>query len=447
MSAICIVGAGYVGLSVGACFADLGHDVTCLDVDEAKVDALCNGRVPIYEPGLETLVARNAASGRLRFSTDYAAAVPERDLVFIAVDTPTGAAGEASLASVDDAAKALAPRLTPGAVLVTKSTVPIGTGDLVSRIVGEHRGGGPSFPVVANPEFQREGSAVHDFLHPDRVVIGSADAGAAARVADLYRSFDCPVIVTDLRTAEMIKYASNAFLATRISFINEIAAICEALDADVEVVARGMGLDARVGPAYLNAGIGWGGSCFPKDVRALEHMGSVHGAHPQLLRAVIEINRDARRLAVRKLRDALGGLRGREVAVFGLSFKPNTDDVRDAPAIEIAHLLLGEGAALRAYDPVATAKARAVLGASVRFTASALDAAAGADAIMLTTEWNEFRDLDWAAVLAAMRGTVLVDGRNLHDPARMRNLGFHYVSMGRAAPAGAVGAGALTPAG
>ena len=431
MSALCVVGTGYVGLTLGACFADLGHSVTCLDIDVAKIDQLRQGKSPIYEPGLETLVGRNLRAGRLDFSTDYAASVPERDIVFIAVDTPTGQAGEANLAAVDAAAAALAPQLTPGTIIVTKSTVPIGTGDLISRIVREHRSDGQDFPVISNPEFLREGSAVQDFLKPDRVVIGSADRIAAERVADLYHSFDCPVIITDLRTAEMIKYASNAFLATRISFINEISAICEALGADVQMVSRGMGLDRRVGPGYLDAGIGWGGSCFPKDVRALEHMASTHGFHPQLLRAVMEINRDARKAAVRKLREGLDGLRGRTVAVLGLSFKPNTDDVRDAPAIEIVHLLLGEGAEVRVYDPVAAPKARQQLGDRVTYATSALDAAAGADGVVIATDWNEFRDLDWGAVAGAMRGSVLVDGRNLHDPSRMTALGFTYFGMGR----------------
>lgn len=431
MSSICIVGTGYVGLSVGACFADLGHTVTCLDIDESKVKSLREGHLPIYEPGLISLVQRNVNAGRLTFSNDYATSVPNRDFVFIAVDTPTGAAGEANLGAVESAAVSLAASLTAGTIIVTKSTVPIGTGDLITRLVHEHRSDTDKFPVISNPEFQREGTAVQDFLHPDRVVIGSTDTTAASHLAELYRSFNCPVIVTDLRTAEMIKYASNAFLATRISFINEIAAICEALGADIEVVSNGMGLDKRVGPGYLDAGIGWGGSCFPKDVRALEHMGAVHGAHPQLLRAVMEINRDARRAAVRKLREALGDLRKRSIAIFGLSFKPNTDDVRDAPAIEIAHLLTGEGAIVRAYDPVAIAKAKANLGDSVEFFSSPLEAATGADAVVLATEWNEFRDLNWSAVLKVMHGNVLVDGRNLHEPDRMVDLGYRYFSMGR----------------
>jgi len=431
MSSICIVGTGYVGLSVGACFADLGHTVTCLDIDESKVESLREGHVPIYEPGLTSLVQRSVTAGRLTFSSNYTTSVPNREFVFIAVDTPTGAAGEANLSAVESAAISLASSLTPGTIIVTKSTVPIGTGDLITRLVHEHRSDSDQFPVVSNPEFQREGTAVQDFLHPDRVVIGSTDKIAANRLAELYRSFNCPVIVTDLRTAEMIKYASNAFLATRISFINEIAAICEALGADIETVSNGMGLDKRVGPGYLDAGIGWGGSCFPKDVRALEHMGAVHGAHPQLLRAVMEINRDARRAAVRKLRQALGDLRTRRIAIFGLSFKPNTDDVRDAPAIEIAHLLIGEGAVVHAYDPVATEKAKLDLGDSVEFFSSPMEAASGADAVVLATEWNEFRDLDWAAVLKTMRGDVLVDGRNLHEPDRMSDLGYRYFSMGR----------------
>ena len=430
-----MVGTGYVGLTVGACFADLGHEVTCLDIDEAKIESLRAGRVPIYEPGLETLIDRGVRAGRLRFSTDYDEAVPGREFIFIAVDTPTGAAGEASLAGVDAAVSALAPRMTAGATIVTKSTVPLGTGDLISRILREH--GADDFPVVSNPEFQREGSAIQDFLKPDRVVIGSGDEAAARRVAELYRTFDCPIIITDLRTAEMIKYASNAFLATRISFINEMGAICEALGADVEVVGHGMELDRRVGRGYLNAGIGWGGSCFPKDVRALEHMALVHGCHPQLLRAVMEINRDARHSAVRKLRDGLGDLRGRTVAVLGLSFKPNTDDVRDAPAVDIIHLLTGEGAEVRAYDPVAGPRALEELGDRMTLTASPLEAAQSADAVLITTEWNEFRELDWAAMRAAMRGNVLVDGRNMHDPARMAQLGFAYYAMGRSPRASA----------
>ena len=429
-----MVGTGYVGLTVGACFADLGHDVTGLDIDASKIKRLQQGQSPIYEPGIETLVARSEGAGRLSFATDYAEAVPGREFVFIAVDTPTGAAGEASLAAVEAATRSLAPVLSPGAVIVTKSTVPIGTGHLISRILREHRCDPQDFPVVSNPEFLREGAALQDFLKPDRVVVGSQDREAANRVAELYRSFGCPIIITDLRTAEMIKYASNAFLATRISFINEIGAVCEALGADVQMVARGMGLDRRIGPGYLDAGIGWGGSCFPKDVRALEHMAAVHGCHPQLLRAVMEINRDARHSAVRKLRQALDGLRGRTVAVLGLSFKPNTDDVRDAPAIEIIHLLLGEGAGVRAYDPVAVGTARRNLGDKVFYARSAHEAAEGADAVLITTEWNEFRDLDWAAIRAVMRGDVLVDGRNMHDSERMLRLGFRYFGMGRPGP-------------
>ena len=423
------MGTGYVGLSVGACFADLGHDVICLDIDVAKIEALRKGHVPIFEPGLDTLIDRSVKAGRLTFSTDYDEAIPGREFVIIAVDTPTGAAGEASLAGVDAAVSTLAPLMSPGAIVVTKSTVPLGTGDLISRILREH--GANEFPVVSNPEFQREGSAVQDFLKPDRVVIGSGDEDAAQRLAELYQTFDCPVIITDLRTAEMIKYASNAFLATRISFINEIGAICEALGADVQIVGHGMELDRRVGRGYLDAGIGWGGSCFPKDVRALEHMASVHGCHPQLLRAVMEINRDARHSAVRKLRDGLGELRGRTVAVLGLSFKPNTDDIRDAPAIEIIHLLHGEGAEVRAFDPVAGDRAKEELGDRAAVVASPVEAAQGADAVLITTEWNEFRALDWAAMLDAMQGNLLVDGRNMHDPDRMTELGFEYVAMGR----------------
>ena len=440
-----IVGTGYVGLSVGACFADLGHEVTCLDIDVAKIEALRVGRMPIFEPGLDTLIDRGMRSGRLDFSTDYDEAIPGREFVFIAVDTPTGAAGEASLVGVDAAVSRLAGLISSGAIVVTKSTVPLGTGDLIGRILREH--GAKDFPVVSNPEFQREGSAVQDFLKPDRVVIGSSDEQAAGRVAELYRTFDCPVIISDLRTAEMIKYASNAFLATRISFINEIGAICEKLGADVQVVSHGMELDRRVGKGYLDAGIGWGGSCFPKDVRALEHMASVHGCHPQLLRAVMEINRDARHSAVRKLRDGLGELRGRTIAVLGLSFKPNTDDVRDAPAVEIIHLLSGEGAHVRAFDPVAGPRAMEEVGDTVELAKSPLEAADGADAVLITTEWNEFRELDWSAILERMVGNLLIDGRNMHDPARMSQIGFEYYAMGRPQRSSQVGMPASVAAG
>jgi len=431
MSQISVIGAGYVGLVTGACLAELGHHVCCLDIDADKIAALRAGRVPFYEPGLAELVAAMRADGRIRFTTSYAEAVPGAEFIFIAVNTPAGAEGQADLMAVRSAVRALAPLLRPGAVIVNKSTVPIGTGDLVTWLVARHTR--VPFSVVSHPEFLREGSALDDFRHPDRLVFGARERAAAERVAALYGQLSCPVIITDIRTAEMIKYASNAFLATRISFINEIAAICERLGADVTEVARGMGYDRRIGHHFLQAGIGWGGSCFPKDVRALIHMAAASGSHPQLLRAVVEINHDQRLRVVQKLQALLGSLEERVVALWGLAFKPNTDDLRNAPALELAELLRHEGCLLRAYDPVAMERARALL-PGVTLCGDAYDAASGADAVVLVTEWDEFRHLDLPRVRALMRTPVLIDGRNALDPAAVRACGIVYVGVGRGHP-------------
>lgn len=430
MASICIVGAGHVGLVTGACFADLGNEVVCLDLDVAKIDRLRQGKLPIYEPGLEELVTRHAATGRMRFTASYAEALDGAEFAFIAVDTPSGTEGEADLSSVRRAAQALAEAMTHELIIVNKSTVPIGTADVVSNIVARHVRDNLRFWVVSNPEFLREGSAVLDCLQPDRVVLGGTDRSAAGRVAVLYEPLRCPVIITDLRTAEMIKYASNAFLATRISFINEISAICDQLGADVKEVARGMGYDKRIGPGFLEAGLGWGGSCFPKDVRALAHMAAVHGTHPGLLRAVMEINQDARRRMVHKLRAVLDGLDERVIAVLGLSFKPNTDDVRDSPAIELTRLLQHEGAVIRAYDPVANERAEPLL-RNVTLCDGVDAAVTGADAVVVATDWNEFKQLDLERLRLLMREPVIVDGRNVYDPAAVRALGFVYVGVGR----------------
>jgi UDPglucose 6-dehydrogenase len=433
LSRICIVGTGYVGLVTGACFADLGNDVVCLDIDQEKVDSLNDGGIPIFEPGLEDLVIRNQAANRLTFTTSYADGVPGADFVFIAVDTPPGPAGEANLSSVESAAGMIAGELEGRTIVVDKSTVPVGTGDLVAELIARHRGDEIEFHVVSNPEFLREGSAVSDFLNPDRIVLGSAVREPAEEVATLYRAFDCPIIITDLRTAEMIKYASNAFLATRISFINEIASVCDQLGADVTEVARGMGLDDRIGVGFLNAGIGWGGSCFRKDVLALEHMAAVNGCHPQLLRAVVEINRDMRRSVVRRLREELGELRGKTIAVLGLSFKPNTDDVRDAPAIEIIRLLVNEGAEVRGFDPVATARAAEEL-PDIHYATDVYEAMTGADAVVLATEWNEFREIDWERAGKLMGNRLMIDGRNVYQGDELRAHGFIYQGVGRGTP-------------
>ncbi|RME47298.1 MAG: UDP-glucose/GDP-mannose dehydrogenase family protein [Chloroflexi bacterium] len=430
MKNICVIGTGYVGLVTGTCFADLGNNVTCIDIDEAKISKLQRGIMPIYEPGLEEIVRRNVAQGRLRFTLSYEEGVRDSDFIFICVDTPSGAEGEADLHYVRDAARGIGEVLDHPVVIVNRSTVPIGTGDIVADVVRRHLKKPVDFAVVSNPEFTREGSAVNDFLNPDRVVLGATDKDAAEAVAQLYLPLRAPIIVTDLRTAEMIKYASNAFLATRLSFINEIASICEALGADIKEVAAGMGYDKRIGHAYLDAGIGWGGSCFPKDVKALAHMAAIHGTHPQLLRAVIEINRDRRRQVIRKLRNILGRLDGTTIGVLGLSFKPNTDDMRESPAVEIIHMLQHEGANVKAYDPVAIENARRQL-RDVTLCEDAYRVAEGSDALVIATEWNEFKQLDLVRIRQLMRRPVIIDGRNIYEPEKMAELGFVYQGMGR----------------
>ncbi len=431
MKRITVIGTGYVGLVTGTCFADLGNKVIGLDIDERKIAMLREGKVPIFEPGLEEMVRRNMEAGRLSFTTSYEEALEDAEFVFIAVGTPEGVDGEADLRYVRMAAESIAEFMDHPMIIVNKSTVPVGTGDFVADIIRKHQKEPVPFWVVSNPEFLREGSAVNDFLHPDRIVLGSTSQEAAEKVAQLYLPLRAPIMITDLRTAEMIKYASNAFLATRISFINEIAAICERLGADVKEVARGMGYDKRIGPYFLDAGIGYGGSCFPKDVKALEHMALVHGAHPQLLRAVMEINRDQRRRVIVKLRELLGGtLRDKIIGLLGLAFKPNTDDMREAPSVELYHMLINEGAIVRGYDPVAMDNARRLL-PELQLAEDPYELATGADALVVVTEWNEFKHLDLRRIKELMRGDVLIDGRNIYEPETMRRLGFRYRGMGR----------------
>jgi UDPglucose 6-dehydrogenase len=367
----------------------------------------------------------------LSFTTSYKEAVQNSDFVFIAVNTPSGAASEADLKYERMAVENIADVLQKYTIIVNKSTVPVGTGDWVAEIM-ESRGKrrGIDFDVVSNPEFLREGSAVSDFTNPDRVVLGATNREAAEAVAQLHLALRCPIMITDLRTAEMIKYASNAFLATRISFINEIAAICEKLGADVKEVAAGMGYDRRIGRAFLEAGLGYGGSCFPKDVKALEYMAAANGCHPQLLRAVMEINRDQRRQVVLKLRSVLGRLSGKVIGVLGLSFKPNTDDMRDAPSVEIIGQLQREGALIKAYDPVAMDNARRDM-PDITYCDDPYGVAAGSDALVIVTEWNEFKQLDMARIRESMRQPVLLDGRNIYEPSAMRALGFTYLGIGR----------------
>lgn len=430
MPSIAVIGTGYVGLTTAACLADLGHQVVALDIDEKKIELLRQGTPTIYEPGLEEVMSRTIKAGRLRFTTDYGEAIPTSEFVFVAVGTPMGRRGEADLVFIKQAAKSIAGAMRKTLTIVNKSTVPIGTGDIVSRIVGESLEQEIPFQVVSNPEFLREGSAIQDFMHPDRLVFGSHNDQAAKAVAALFGGLKTTILITDLHTAEMIKYASNAFLATRISFINEIARICERVDADVKVVSEGMGLDRRIGPLFLDAGIGYGGSCFPKDVKALARMAETMGYHPELLDAVMEINIDQRTLVVEKLREVLGGLRDQVIGILGLAYKPNTDDVREAPAIDVIQSLQQKGARVRAYDPQAMPVMKTVLN-GIEYCANAYTAAEGADAILLVTEWEEFRKLDLARLKTVMRRPVMVDGRNIYDPKLMRELGFVYRGVGR----------------
>ena len=430
MKNIAVIGTGYVGLVTGTCFADLGNKVTCIDIDERKIQTLREGKTPIYEPGLEEVMRRDVAAGRLSFSTSYEEGLRDAEFVFIAVGTPSGVDGEADLQYVRMAAETIAHSMDHGLIIINKSTVPVGTGDWVADIVRKHQPEPIPFAVVSCPEFLREGSALADFMNPDRVVLGSLDRDAAEKVAQLHLPLRAPIMLTDLRTAEMIKYASNAFLATRISFINEIANICEKLGADVKEVAAGMGYDKRIGRAFLDAGVGYGGSCFPKDVKALEYMGLLHGAHPSLLRAVMEINRDQRRLIVHKLRDLLGSLDTKRIGLLGLAFKPNTDDMREAPSIDVAHLLLREGCVVRGYDPVAMAVAERIL-PEIEMCNNPYEMAEGADALVVMTEWNEFKHLDLARIRSLMRTPVVVDGRNVYEPRTLWEAGFLYRGIGR----------------
>jgi UDPglucose 6-dehydrogenase len=420
-----------VGLVTGTCFANLGNKVTCLDIDEKKIEKLRQGEVPIYEPGLSELIHRNVNAKRLLFTTSYEQALADAEFVFICVGTPSGVDGEADLRYVRMAAETIAETMDHPLIIVNKSTVPVGTGDWVADIISRKQPEPIEFAVVSCPEFLKEGSAIADFMNPDRVVLGSLDRDAADKVAQLHLPLRAPIIVTDLRTAEMIKYASNAFLATRISFINEIAAICEKLGADVQEVATGMGYDKRIGPHFLNAGLGYGGSCFPKDVKALEHMALVQGAHPSLLRAVMDINRDARRWAVITLRQTLGGhLDEKRIGLLGLAFKPNTDDLRESPAMEIAHMLQTEGALVSGYDPVAMSGA-AQMNQEMRLAEDPYDLARGMDALLVCTEWDEFKHLDLRRVKEQMAQPIIVDGRNIYNPQQMRSLGFIYRGVGR----------------
>ena len=420
-----VVGTGYVGLVSAVCFAHLGHEVVCMDVDEAKIEGLRKGVVPIYEPGLDKLI--DDTSDRLSFTTSYDEVLEACRVLFIAVDTPPSASGDADLSRVQRATREIA-RRGGDRLLVMKSTVPVGTGERIMADLAAQ--GATSVGYVSNPEFLREGAAIQDFLAPDRIVIGAFRPEDGDTVEALYRGIDAEVVRTSVPTAEMIKYASNAFLATKISFINEIANVCEQVGADVREVARGMGLDHRIGPHFLQAGIGYGGSCFPKDVQALKQLAGNSGYHFQLLTAVLEVNALQKRRVVTKLKQRLGSLHGRKVALLGLTFKPHTDDLREASSIVLAARLQGEGAAVSAYDPMIAAGEHPLF-PGVAIVADPLDALSGADAAVLVTEWPEFGRLDWGAAAVAMRRPLVVDGRNFLDPDAIAEAGLEYEGIGR----------------
>ena len=434
---IAIVGTGYVGLVAGACFADFGHTVTCVDVDARRLDDIRAGRMPFYEPGLSEIVQRGMTAGRLHFTTDIGEAVRGSLVLFITVGTPDKEDGSgADLSQIEAAAQALASHIEDYRVVVLKSTVPVGTSQRIRALLSKTLSPS-SFDVVSNPEFLREGSAIGDFVRPDRVVIGACSPSAAAIMREIYRPLyliEAPIIVTDNATAEMIKYASNAFLAMKVSFINEVANLCDNASADVHVVAKGMGLDRRIGPKFLHPGPGYGGSCFPKDTRALAAIGRQFGAPQRLVEATIAVNEHQREVVFEKIERALEGVKGREIAILGLSFKPNTSDVRESPALDICERLIAAGAHLRLFDPVAADEAvreLARLSGTISTHSDAYVAATGADAVVIMTEWNEFRNLDLKQLMVVMRSPMVIDSRNVLEPAQAQALGIPYVCMGR----------------
>ncbi len=419
-----------MGLVTGAVFADLGNEVICVDVDSRKVELILKGIPPIYEPGLEELLHRNLEEERLTATTDLESAVRESEVIFITVGTPPRENSEPDLCHVIEVAQTIGRALNGYKIVVNKSTVPVGTGDLVRRVIEAHRTEPHDFDVVSNPEFLREGSAVHDTLYPDRIVIGTDNPRAAMKIVELYAPLERPMLITNLATAEIIKYAANAFLALKISFINAIADLCERVGADVMQVAKGIGSDPRIGHAFLQAGLGFGGSCFPKDVQAFAHTMKRYGLDATLFETILAINDQRPVQFVARIRERLGGLQGRTVGLLGLAFKPNTDDIREARSLEIIRLLLQEGATVKAYDPVAMPKVQ-VLYPQITYCRSAYEVAEGADALALVTEWNEFKQLNMERIKALMREPNLFDGRNLYDPARMTKLGFCYYGVGR----------------
>ncbi len=430
VKSISVIGAGYVGLVTAACFAELGHRVTLLEIDGERLNALEQGVLPVHEPDLPELWQRHWAGGRLRLTSDYEQGLDGSEFVFIAVGTPSTRNGRPDLRWVRSAARGIAEAANGPIIVVNKSTVPVGTADLVAGIIARYKRSNHNFAVVSNPEFLREGLAVFDFLHPIRVVVGSADVNAAQAVAQLYEPLGCPIILCDARTAELSKYASNAFLAARISFINEIALLCDKLGVNVVDVARVVGMEPRCGDGYLGAGLGWGGSCLPKDVRGLIYMAASRGVSAPLIRSVLRVNLRQPRMVVAKLQKLLGSTKGKTVGILGLSFKPNSDDMREASSLSVISLLQEQGCRIKAYDPVAM-KTAAKLMPTVTYCADAYEVAEGSDALILVTEWDEFKELDMRRISSSMNCPILIDGRNLYDPEQMIKAGFIYEGVGR----------------
>lgn len=430
---ISVIGTGYVGLVTGACFAEFGVNVLCMDNDDKRIARLEKGEVPFYEPGLTELVAKGISHGRLNFTAELIRAVDHGEVIFIAVGTPPRKDGSADLSFVEEVGRGIAGKMASYKVIATKSTVPVGTGSLLHKVITSTQTKKIAFDVVSNPEFLREGSAIEDFMRPNRVVIGSDSERAVALMKDLYRPLyliETPFVVTDVPTAEMVKYASNAFLATKISFINEIATLCERVGADVQTVAKGMGLDQRIGSKFLHAGPGFGGSCFPKDLAALVQMGENAGYPMQIAAAAAAVNAQQRSRMIAKIANALGGLKGATIGILGLSFKPNTNDLREAPALSIAQELMEQGSIVQAYDPAALEEASRAL-AGIIPCQDTYETARGADALVLITEWNEFRNLDFAKLKSVMRRPILIDLRNVYETGRVTQFGFRHVSVGR----------------
>lgn len=433
MRRITILGTGYVGLVTGTCLADLGNQIICVDIDESKIAMLNNGEIPIFEPGLKELVQNNVSKGRLSFSTEVAKSISESEIIFIAVGTPSTPEGEVDLQYVESAAKTIGEKLNGFKIIVIKSTVSVGTGRKIAKIIKENSNSEQDFEIVSNPEFLREGSAVNDFMRPDRIVLGSDSEKAFDIMSEIYRPLyliETPIIKTSIETAELIKYASNAFLSVKISFINEVANLCDKTGADVHVVARAMGLDGRISPKFLHPGPGFGGSCFPKDTMGLAHLAKSHGVNSLIVEAAMDVNVKQRQIMVDKLKSLLPELGGKKVAVLGLAFKPNTDDVRESPSLEVIKILLKEGCTVHAYDPIALENSKKII-PEIAYFEDMMDACEGADAVMLMTEWNELRQIDLEQLKEKMAEPNVVDCRNIYDPRNMKDSGFNYISVGR----------------